>query len=82
MPCTDQRLAFAVNSAAQQQDEGMGMLLQGVDSDPNGTHPLLRSVFSPSDDPGYREASFARSQDSMTQPPIYSRLAGQSVSGK
>ena len=58
------------------------LVLQSIDSDPNGIKPLLRSTFSPSDDVGYREASFARSQDSMTQPPIYSRLAGQSVSGK
>ena len=60
----------------------MEVLLQSVDSDPNGGRPLLRSGFSPSDDIGYREASFARSQDSMTQPPIYSRLAGQSMTAK
>ncbi len=36
----------------------------------------------PSDDAAYREASFARSQDSMTQPPTYSRLAAQSTTGR
>ena len=36
----------------------------------------------PSDDAAYQEASFARSQDSMTQPPTYSRLAAQSTTGR
>ncbi len=36
----------------------------------------------PSDDAAYREASFARSQDSMTQPPTYSRLAAHSTTGR
>lgn len=35
-----------------------------------------------SDDAAYREASFARSQDSMTQPVSYSKLAGQSATGR
>ncbi|DBA94620.1 hypothetical protein WJX77_009861 [Trebouxia sp. C0004] len=53
-----------------------------VDSDPTGGRPLLRQNFMPSDDAAYREASFARSQDSMTQPPTYSRLAAQSTTGR
>lgn len=36
----------------------------------------------PSDDAAYREASFARSQDSITQAPTYSRLAAQSTTGR
>ncbi len=56
--------------------------VQSVDSDPSGGRPLLRQNFMPSDDAAYREASFARSQDSMTQAPIYSRLAAQSTTGR
>lgn len=56
--------------------------MQSVDSDLSGGKPLLRQNFMPSDDAAYREASFARSQDSMTQPPIYSRLAAQSTTGR
>lgn len=55
---------------------------QSVDSDALGAQPLMRSNFSPSDDAAYREASFAKSQDSMAQPATYSRLAAQSASGR
>lgn len=58
------------------------MALQSVDSDAMGARPLMRSNFSPSDDAAYREASFAKSQDSMTQPAAYSRLAAQSTTGR
>ena len=43
---------------------------------------MLRSNFTPSDDAAYRQASFARSEDSMTQSPTYSRLAAQSTTGR
>ena len=56
--------------------------LQSIDSDGLGARPLLRSTFQPSDDVAYREASFARSQDSITQPVSYSKLAGQSMTGR
>ena len=56
--------------------------MQSIDSDDLGGRPLLRSGFQPSDDAVYREASFARSQDSMTQPVSYSKLAGQSITGR
>lgn len=63
-------------------DHSALLSLQSVDSDPTGGRPLLRQNFMPSDDAAYREASFARSQDSMTQPPTYSRLAAQSTTGR
>ena len=47
-----------------------------------GARPLMRANFPPSDDAAYRQASFARSQDSMTQPAAYSRLAAQSPSAR
>ena len=60
----------------------MRVALQSIDSDGLGARPLLRSTFQPSDDVAYREASFARSQDSITQPVSYSKLAGQSMTGR
>lgn len=56
--------------------------VQSVDSDAMGARPLMRSNFTASDDAAYREASFAKSQDSMTQPATYSRLAAQSTTGR
>ena len=56
--------------------------MQSVDSDGMAARPLMRSNFAPSDDAAYREASFAKSQDSMTQPAAYSRLAAQSATGR